>query len=173
MAGELANAAKTPAYKRHITEQTIATAAGLMKDWTTALIQLQTLAHFRVCDVRPSAPTTKRAAISSTCLLVQLRRSGLPLASHCLRRLRAALPPRHLRRLGVTLLAWSGGRTKTRGCVVASYLASCDARSALRRCKHPTMAVHVRRWRRGGHKSLRLWFRRLPTGASVRRAHDP
>jgi hypothetical protein len=42
MAGEVANADKTPAYGRHITEQTIATAAGLMKDWTTALIQLQT-----------------------------------------------------------------------------------------------------------------------------------
>jgi hypothetical protein len=34
----------TPAYKRHITEQTVATAAGLMKDWTTALIRLQTAA---------------------------------------------------------------------------------------------------------------------------------
>ena len=44
MAGELAKADKTPVYERHITEQTIATAAGLMKDWTTALIQLQTAA---------------------------------------------------------------------------------------------------------------------------------
>jgi hypothetical protein len=44
MAGELAKADKTPVYERYITEQTIATAAGLMKDWTTALIQLQTAA---------------------------------------------------------------------------------------------------------------------------------
>jgi hypothetical protein len=44
MAGEFAKADKTPVYERYITEQTIATAAGLMKDWTTALIQLQTAA---------------------------------------------------------------------------------------------------------------------------------
>jgi len=31
-------------YKRNFTEQTIAAAAGLMKDWTTSLIQLQTAA---------------------------------------------------------------------------------------------------------------------------------
>jgi hypothetical protein len=35
------------------------------------------------------------------------------------------------------------------------------------------MAVNVRKWRRGGHKSPELWFRPLSTGASVRRAHDP
>jgi hypothetical protein len=44
MADELAKADKTPVYERYITEQTIATAARLMKDWTTALIQLETAA---------------------------------------------------------------------------------------------------------------------------------
>jgi hypothetical protein len=64
MAGGFANADTTPAYERHITEQTIATAAALMKDWTTTAAMLD-----RVCvhlGREPLAPLDGAPAPTNT-----------------------------------------------------------------------------------------------------------
>jgi len=74
---------KIPTYKKHITEKTIATAAGLMKDWTTALIQLQTAALGVIGALVGYADFSKFALPSGQVLIVAAAAVAFAISLFC------------------------------------------------------------------------------------------